>query len=123
MALFFDAAWFDERLTERGLDRGDLAAAAGLSREELHSVIVNEREASAAELAAFADVLDLDIVEITLRAGVSTRASTPEDSAARLDDLDARLDRIDKWLEDLKLGAAPDAEEGSPSLRRAGGRD
>jgi hypothetical protein len=123
MALFFDTPWFDARLTERGLDRGALANAAGLSREELHCLIVNEREATAAELTAFAALLGADIVEITIRSGVSVR--TPPEQAnptARLDDLDARLDRIDKWLEAASSGEDLPAEEGSPSLLKAVGK-
>jgi hypothetical protein len=117
MSLFFDAAWFDARLEALGLDRGALAVAAGLTREDLHQIIINEREASAAEIEAFATVLRVDLVEATLRSGVATRAA-PEsgDPDARLDDLDARLDRIDRWLEDLARQEKPEADYSSPGL-------
>lgn len=121
MALFFDAPWFDARLVEHGLDRGDLAACAGLSREDLHGVITHQREPSAAELTAFASLLGADIVEITLRSGVSTRVAAADD-ATRLDDLDARLDRIDKWLNDLSEATHVEREEGSPGLSRVAAR-
>lgn len=117
MSLFFDAAWFDARLAELGLDRGALAVAAGLTREELHQIIINEREPSAAELSAFATVLRVDIVEATLRSGVATRAEADgENPDTRLDDLDARLDRIDRWLEELTKREKPEADYSSPGL-------
>ena len=31
MALFFDGAWYDQRLSERGLSRAVLAAVAGIA--------------------------------------------------------------------------------------------
>ncbi|MGE0596431.1 MAG: helix-turn-helix domain-containing protein [Hyphomonadaceae bacterium] len=120
MALFFDAPWFDAKLAARGLTRADLASSAGLSREDLHRIVSNEREATGPELTAFAALLGADIVEISLKCGVSARVSA-EDNQSRLDDLDARLDRIDRWLAQLEAGAPAEEEEGSPSLRRAGG--
>lgn len=99
MSLFFDAEWFDAKLAERSLDRTALAAAAGLERSDLHLVFTNERAATAAELAAFAGVLKASIVEVTLRAGVATRAPPQaDDPTARIDDIEARLDAIDSWL-------------------------
>ena len=55
MALFFDAAWFDARLRERSLSRPVLAAAAGLSAEDLDLLFKDQRELSAGEVAVFAD--------------------------------------------------------------------
>jgi hypothetical protein len=119
MSLFFDTAWFDARLEALGLDRGALAVAAGLTREDLHQIIINEREASAAEIDAFATVLRVDLVEATLRSGVAARAAPEgDDPDARLDDLDARLDRIDRWLEDLTRQEKPEADYSSPGLGR-----
>ena len=122
MSLFFDADWFDARLAERGLDRGALAAAAGISRDDLHRIILNQREASQAELSAFAALLGVDMIEISLRSGISTRAPATEDSSMRLDDLDARLDRIDRWLEDLTGRNATEKDYSSPGLSRAAGK-
>lgn len=119
MSLFFDAAWFDARLSALGLDRGALAIAAGLTREELHRIIVNEREASPGELEAFATVLQVDLLEATLRSGVAVRAEAGGyDSEARLDDLTARLDRIDSWIADLTGREKPEADYSSPGLGR-----
>jgi hypothetical protein len=57
MALFFDAAWFEARLSERGLGRAALAAGAGLSEADLALLFKDQRELSAAEVTAFAELL------------------------------------------------------------------
>jgi DNA-binding Xre family transcriptional regulator len=103
MSLFFDARWFDECLAQRGLDRGDLAAAAGLDRMELHRLFTNERAATAAELDAFARLLEADLVEVTLRSGVAARGSDADaDHEARIESIEARLDAIDSWLAEFE---------------------
>ncbi|MBN8607904.1 MAG: helix-turn-helix domain-containing protein [Caulobacterales bacterium] len=103
MSLFFDAHWFDAKLAERGLDRAALADAASIERGELHRLFTNERAASAGELDAFARVLNADIVEVTLRSGVATRgAHTGEDTSARIESIEARLDAIDSWLAEFE---------------------
>jgi hypothetical protein len=103
MSLFFDAEWFDARLTERRLDRAALAVAAGLERSDLHSVFVNERAPTAEELSAFATVLGADIVEVTLRAGVATREADPSAAAGdRIESIEARLNAIDAWLAEFE---------------------
>lgn len=103
MALFFDAAWFDARLAEKGLDRNALAACAGLERSALHDLFVHQRMPSAAELNAFAELLGVDIVEISLRCGVANPEAPPsEDPVARIENMEARLDEIDAWLASLE---------------------
>lgn len=103
MSLFFDAAWFDARLAERGLDRAALADAAGIDRAELHRVYSNDRAASAAELDAFSALLGVDMVEVTLKSGVAVRAADPDaDPAERIDSIEARLDAIDNWLAEFE---------------------
>jgi len=103
MSLFFDAAWFDAKLAERGLDRAALALAAGLDRSDLHLVFTNERSATAAELAAFAELIRADLVETSLRAGVAERSPPESDNAtARIDSIEARLDAIDMWLAEFE---------------------
>lgn len=72
MALFFDADWFDERLAERGLSRGVLAAAASLSEAELVEVFKDQRELSAGQVAIFAELLGETAADVAARAGVST---------------------------------------------------
>lgn len=103
MSLFFDAAWFDARLGEKGMDRGHLAAAAGLERTELHAIVSNERAASAEELRAFAGLLDADLLEVCVRAGISARAAAEgEHPSARIEDIEARLDALDAWIAEFE---------------------
>ena len=105
MSLFFDAGWFDARLAERGLARGDLAVAAGLDDSGLAALIANQRPATGAELSAFAGLLGVDLVQVSLRAGVSARPSEqPGDPGARIDSIEARLDEIDTLLAELEAG-------------------
>jgi transcriptional regulator with XRE-family HTH domain len=72
MALFFDAEWFDARLAARGLSRRVMAAATGLSEAELALIFKDQRELSAAEVSAFAELLGEDVSEVASRAGIST---------------------------------------------------
>jgi len=103
MSLFFDAAWFDARLRERGLDRAALAAAANMERADLDLVFSDERGASASELAAFAQALNLNLVEVSLRSGIASRGgASDEDTGARIDGIEARLDAIDNWLAEME---------------------
>jgi len=103
VSLFFDAAWFDTRLRERGLDRAALAVASGLDRVELHRIFTNERAATAEELNAFATVLGADLLEVTLRSGVANRESDGVRGAeGRIESIEARLDAIDNWLKEFE---------------------
>lgn len=106
MSLFFDAAWFDARLAERGLERGALADAAGIERSALHAIFTDERNATAEELKAFAAALGADVLEVTLRSGVAVRAGDPgDDPAARIESIEARLDAVDAWLSEFENAA------------------
>ncbi|MEZ5956715.1 MAG: hypothetical protein R3C27_05820 [Hyphomonadaceae bacterium] len=103
MALFFDAAWFDQRLAARGTDRIGLAVAAGIERGDLHSIFTNERSPSAAEIAEFARILEVDVLEATIRSGVAVRESAPgADTGDRIESIEARLDAIDTWLAEFE---------------------
>jgi len=105
MSLFFDAVWFDARLAARKLDRTALAIAVGIEPAELHRIFTHEREPSAEELRVFAQVLDSDLVEVTLKCGVATRAASEgADSGDRISDIEARLDAIDSWLAEFEAG-------------------
>jgi len=104
MSLFFDAEWFDARLLECGRDRAALGACAGLAPSELHQIYTNARVATPAELTAFAALLGGDLVEITLRAGVSERPASG-DASARIESIEARLSAIDEWLAELEARA------------------
>lgn len=95
MALFFDNAWFDERLSDRGLSRAALAAAARMSEADLALVFKDQRELSAAEVAAFAEFLGETPAEIALRAGVSTPTLNLNPLERRLAAIEARLAAIE----------------------------
>lgn len=98
MALFFDAAWFDARLAERGLSRTVLAAVAGLTEVELGLVFKDQRELSAVDVAAFAELLGATPGEIAHHAGVST----PVPAVDRLAALEARVAALEAELARLK---------------------
>lgn len=100
MALFFDAPWFDEKLSERGLSRTVMAAVAGLSEAELGEMFKDQREVSAGQVAAFAELLGVTAGEVARRAGVST--PTPGASAeARLAELERRVASLEAQLQRL----------------------
>ena len=103
MALFFDASWFDQRLAARGTDRIGLAIATGIDRSELHSIFTNERSPTADELREFSRVLDVDLLEVTIRSGVAVRESAPGAAPEdRIESIEARLDAIDTWLAEFE---------------------
>jgi transcriptional regulator with XRE-family HTH domain len=101
MALFFDQLWFDTRLAERGLTRGVLAAVTGLSEADLALVWKDQRELSAAEVAALAELLGVSGAELADRAGVST--PTPgADPLSRIAALERRVAALEAELARLR---------------------
>jgi uncharacterized protein YceH (UPF0502 family) len=100
MALFFDAPWFDARLAERGLSRAVLAAACGLSEADLGLVFKDQRELSAAEVGAFAELLGVAAAEVADRAGVSTPVPGPAGG------LQARVAALERRLAELEAAVA-----------------
>lgn len=102
MALFFDQDWFAARLAERGLSRTVLAAACGMTQDELALVWKDQRELSAREVGILAELLGATPAEVAHRAGVST--PTPgDDPMARIAalerqvaDLQGRLARLER---------------------------
>ena len=76
MALFFDQLWYDARLAERGLTRAVLAAVAGMTGEELVLAYKDQRELTAAQVAAFAELLGVPLAEAARRAGVGAHAAS-----------------------------------------------
>ena len=95
MALFFDAEWFDARLADRGLSRDVLAAVTGMSQADLALVFKDQRELSAAEVAAFAEILGVSGAETARQAGVSTPNPDAKDLEARIAALEARVARLE----------------------------
>ena len=98
MALFFDAAWYDQRLTERGLSRAVLASVAGMAEADLALAFKDQRELSMREINAFAELLGVSSDEAASRAGVRTPPTSDRDRIAALEDrvaaLEARLARL-----------------------------
>jgi transcriptional regulator with XRE-family HTH domain len=101
MALFFDAEWFDARLGERGLSRRVMAAAAGMDEAELALAFKDQRELSAPEVAAFAELLGVSAQEVAARAGVSTPVPG-QDAAARIGALEQRVAALEAELARLR---------------------
>ncbi len=103
MALFFDSPWFEDRLAERGLSRSVMAAAAGLSPDDLDLVFKDQREVSAGEVAIFAELLGTAPAEIARHAGVSTPVPGA-DPVARIAALERRVAALEAELARLKRG-------------------
>lgn len=103
MALFFDAAWFDEKLSERSLPRAAMAAVAGLSEDELAEVFKDQRELSAGHVSAFAELLGVSAAEVADRAGVSTpKPSARSATDARLAALERRVTALEAEVARLR---------------------
>ncbi len=117
MALFFDAAWFDEMLESRGLSRTVLAAVAGLTEAELVLVFKDQRELSAGQVAAFAELLGVSAAEVANRAGVSTPTPGASSPDTRVDALERRVAALEERLARLELSAGCD---GPPHPSRDG---
>ncbi len=100
MALFFDASWFDGKLEERGLSRAVMAAVAGLSEADLAEVFKDQREVSAGQVAAFAELLGVTAAEVADRAGVST----PAPKADPVADLERRVAALEAEIARLRGG-------------------
>lgn len=99
MSLFFDGAWFDQRLASLGLSRATLASALGLSETALDEIWKDQRELSAHDVGVIAALLASTGEEIAEHAGIST--PIPRSEARSLADIAARLDRIESALEKL----------------------
>lgn len=99
MALFFDAAWYDDRLAERGLSRTILATAAGMIEADLALAFKDQRELSIREVSVFAELLGVSPAEAASRAGVRP---PPASDAQRLAALEARVAALEAELARLK---------------------
>ena len=99
MALFFDVAWYDARLAERGLTRAILAAAAGMGEADLALAFKDQRALSMREVSVFAELLGVTPAEAASRAGVR---SAPPGAAQRLAALEARVAALEAEVARLK---------------------
>lgn len=77
MALFFDAAWFDQRLRVLGLGRASIGAVLHISDEAVEDLFKDQRELKPLEVATLAALLAVPATELAKRAGVGT---TPEEA-------------------------------------------
>lgn len=100
MALFFDGPWFDAKLEAQGLSRAAMAAVAGLTEDELALVFKDQRELSAGQVSAFADLLGVAAAEIAERAGVSTPVPGAED--AQITELERRVADLEAEIAKLR---------------------
>jgi transcriptional regulator with XRE-family HTH domain len=97
LALFFDVEWYEARLVERGLSRAVLAAVSGMSEADVGLVFKDQRELSAAEVAAFAELLGVSAAEAANRAGVSTPVPGT-DPLSRIAELERRVAALEAML-------------------------
>jgi uncharacterized protein YceH (UPF0502 family) len=106
MALFFDQSWYDARLAERELSRTVLAAVAGMTGEELALAYKDQRELTAAQIAAFAELLGVPLAEAARRAGVGAHAAAPVAATPSLEQrvaaLEARMASLEAEIARLK---------------------
>ncbi|HVZ68215.1 MAG TPA: helix-turn-helix transcriptional regulator [Rhizomicrobium sp.] len=106
MALFFDSGWFDSRMAAMGLTHADVAAALGLTREELGEMWKDQRELSVKDVRLLAALLGTDVKEISERAGIATpvpRANADfGEISHKLDTLLERIGRLERSVEDIK---------------------
>jgi len=106
MALFFDQLWYDARLAERGLTRAVLAAVAGMTGEELALAYKDQRELTAPQIAAFAELLGVSLAEAARRAGIGAHAAAlPVESLSleqKVAALEARVAALEAEIARLK---------------------
>jgi hypothetical protein len=93
MALFFDSAWFDDRLAKAQLKRADAATALGLSETELAELWKDQREVRARDVRVLAVLLGATPEEVAVRAGVSTPLPRAGDT-----EFEARIARVEAEL-------------------------
>lgn len=103
MALFFDQAWFDARLKERGLTRDDVGRLLQLSADQVAELWKDQRELRAGDVSVLARLLGASPSDVAKHAGIST--PVPKDGgdvAQRLSEMDERLTRIERMIVELK---------------------
>ena len=83
MALFFDQEWFDARLAEAGLQRETVAAALGLTAEEMDEVWKDQRELTVEEVTLLAALIGQPVEDVVNRAGIATPHPSSMNPSAR----------------------------------------
>jgi transcriptional regulator with XRE-family HTH domain len=104
MALFFDSAWFDARLSALGMKRDDVASVLGLTKEQVAKLWKDQRELKADDVRLLASLIGAPVAEVADRAGVSTPVpkEAPDAIEARLDRIEAQLNAMHKLLLEIK---------------------
>jgi transcriptional regulator with XRE-family HTH domain len=108
MALFFDQDWFDQQLKSIARTHEDVAALLRLTSIQVAEIWKDQRELLPHEVSALAKLLNATPAEVADHAGVSTPVPSALENAdmtpvlTRLDEMNSRLDRIERALVDLK---------------------
>lgn len=108
MALFFDQDWFDQQLKSIARTHEDVAALLHLSSTQVEEIWKDQRELLPHEVGVLATFLNATPAEVADHAGVSTPVPVELDDAdlssvvTRLDEMNGRLNRIERALVDLK---------------------
>ena len=98
MALFFDQAWYEAQLAQRGLNRAVLAAVAQMDAASLDLAFKDQRELSWRELTAFAELLGVAPAEAASRAGVRPPLDPVDARDQRIAALEARVAALEARL-------------------------
>lgn len=114
MALFFDQKWFNARLKDAGLTKGELAKSLGLTNVELEEMWKDQREILDREIGTMALLLGVSESEVKKRGGLqgspearaalrsksegAAPASGSQDLAARVAELEERLAKLEARL-------------------------
>ncbi len=107
MALFFDQAWFDDKLASLGFDRAVIGSALGLNQNQIDEVWKDQREISARDVETLAVLLQVEPAEIASRAGVSTpipKGNAGEavvDAPRDIHEIKQRLDRLEQNVAEI----------------------
>ncbi len=108
MALFFDENWFAQKLSQRGQTRKDFSRALDMDDEALALIWKDQRALTPRELALAAQFLGVSPQDILDHAGRGALQKPDADKRARgdiharLDEISARLEAIERILADLK---------------------
>lgn len=105
MALFFDAAWFDQRLRLLGLDRSNVAATLNISDEAVAALFKDQRELAPTEVVTLAALLAVPAAEVVRRAGAGTEMpdeDSPPPAEPAAGGFDDRLDAVEQAMQRLE---------------------
>ncbi len=108
MALFFDKAWFDTRLSALGFSRADMAVCTGLSGDEMTLIFKDQMEVSAHHVQAWAALLGAERAEIARRCGVSTPFRSALSEAETIAALEAQVAGLQRQIQALSKPPSAD---------------